>query len=842
MASNSENWRARPHVGRLLAALILVSGVLVTDRSAATADLEGLAPERGAEPRVQIQEETGAVGFIGTAPGSPIETDADRDTPPARVATDFLRQRADELGLHASATDLAVHGQHRTAIGGWSVRVGQEYDGIPVFGGEFTVNLDRNRDILSVLGEASPISRATTSPTVDAADAAALAIARVARAEGVPPRLLHAAPPELRLYDPRLVGAPDPLQEARLSWVIEVRAASPPVAHTVVVDAQREVVSLDFSSLTHDLDRRICDYQNLPREESCTTPVWTEISQPPTGEPEVELAFEFAEDFYDFFFDHFGRDSVDGKGFPLTATVDACPENSSPTSCPWRNASSNGREVKFGDGYAAADDVVAHEFTHNYTRRSSALFYYMQSGAINEALSDIFGEFIDFANSAGSDGPTHRWLHGEDITGSGTNRDMAHPPAFNDPDRMGSPLYHSAESDSGGVHTNSGVANKAAYLLTDGDTFNGQTVSGLGSTKAARLFFTVNDDMLVSGSDYNDLANALTQACANLAGAAVDGFTEADCTEVEKTIAATEMDENPSAAPTRTTTQCPPGEPYATAIRLDDLEGSTAYTPQTVTGSEVTASEVWRIYSGYATSGVRSLYGDDPDEVSDTALRMTAPITLPDGAILHFRHAFGFEDDEDQTYDGGVLEYSTDGESGPWEDAGPLMSSSGRGGAGYTGLISDDYDNPLAGRPAFVDDSHGYGSSRVDLSSLAGESVLFRWRIGTDSEGADRGWFIDDIRFLACSATPPDTTSPQTSITKHPPKRTYSRSARFWFRASEAGASFECKIDRKGWRPCHSPIRYRVGRGTHTFRVSATDEAGNRDASPAAYRWQVRRR
>ena len=49
----------------------------------------------------------------------------------------------------------------------------------------------------------------------------------------------------------------------------------------------------------------------------------------------------------------------------------------------------------FGEGFAAADDVVGHELTHGVTESESALFYYMQSGAINESFSDVWGEFID---------------------------------------------------------------------------------------------------------------------------------------------------------------------------------------------------------------------------------------------------------------------------------------------------------------------------------------------------------------------------------------------------------------------------------------------------------------
>ena len=136
------------------------------------------------------------------------------------------------------------------------------------------------------------------------------------------------------------------------------------------------------------------------------------------------------------------------------------------------NAFWDGDQMAYGDGYAIGDDVTGHELTHGVTEFSSGLLYFFQSGAINEAMSDIFGEYVDQTTpSLGNDAAGVRWLIGEDIP-IGAIRNMANPPAFGDPDRMGSPNY--AEDpffdDQGGVHTNSGVANKAAFLITDGGT------------------------------------------------------------------------------------------------------------------------------------------------------------------------------------------------------------------------------------------------------------------------------------------------------------------------------------------------------------------------------------
>ncbi|MEJ7796011.1 MAG: M4 family metallopeptidase, partial [Nocardioides sp.] len=753
----------RPGPARLLAVtlpLALAGTLLASVPSASSAPEPGPSPER--------QEETGKVGFIGAPMGRPIASGMPASASPATVATAYLDRNAARLGLAGSETTLRVASQHRSAVGGRTVRVDQVHAGIPVFGGQFTVNLDENRDILSVLGEASPISKVTTDPTVSARAAHDAAIDRVTRTADVKHGRLTASDPELTFYDPRLLGAPGPFQTARLSWVMEVRASRPAVAHIVVVDAASGTVALEFSTIAHARDRVVCDANNAAAQYPCTSPVWTETSQPERVDADVAAAFDYAGDTYDFFASRFGRDSLDDAGTQLVSTVDYCPDT---TDCPYQNAFWDGSQMVYGDGFAVADDVVGHELAHGVTDFSSSLFYYQQSGAINESMSDIFGELIDLTNGSGTDTSTVRWLVGEDIPGIGAIRDMENPPAHNQPDRMNSPLYFGGSEDNGGVHYNSGVSNKAAYLLTDGGSFNGRTITQLGLAKTALLFYTVNNDLLVSGSDFADLGNAMRQACTNLAGTGTGGFTAADCGKVEQAVLATEMDLDPSAAPTDVVAPCPTGTPAY--VYFDDLETPAGQ----FTATAMVGSEVWSYpqnpngYRGfdatYATSGDTNIWGDNPQVRSDSSLRMSTAITIPADAFLHFNHAYGFEDNGFGTfYDGGVLEYSTSGGSGPWTDAGPLLSGAGLSGAGgYSGQINDSFDNPLRGRQGFVGRSNGYGASRADLSSLAGRDVMFRWRIGTDSSTGDYGWFIDDVSILTCAA---NTVPPETTITSGP--------------------------------------------------------------------------
>jgi hypothetical protein len=87
---------------------------------------------------------------------------------------------------------------------------------------------------------------------------------------------------------------------------------------------------------------------------------------------------------------------------------------------------------------------------------------------------------------------------------------------------------------------------------------------------------------------------------------------------------------------------------------------------------------------------------------------------------------------------------------------------------------------------------------------------------------------------------PPDTTPPETSLNSGPPSQTADTTASFSFAASEAGSSFKCQLDNGAFSGCSSPQSYTgLSAGAHTFRVAATDPAGNTDPTPASRAWTV---
>ena len=736
---------------RILIALLALSSLLVTAAPAAAASQRAAALRRdlGSGVKVAQHRETGAVRFVGAAAGKRIArpSGVSASAPPADAARAFLGRHADAFGLRNQASELRVEATRGGARP--SVRFQQVEGGVPVIAGELVANLDAQRNLLSVSGETLPDAKVDTSPRLSSSAARDNATAAIAKGEGVSGARLDAGIPELAIYDARLLGGPGP-NEPTLVWQVEVKGRGGlMIDQLVFVDAQTGSVALHINQVENIKNRSVCDGLNDPDgvQVPCTAPVATEADPPGAGDDaDVSPAFEFAGDTYDFYFTRFGRDSLDGAGLPLKSTVDYCDPNDA---CPLQNAFWNGEQMAYGDGFASADDVVGHELTHGFTEFTSHLFYYFQSGAINESLSDVFGEFVDQTNGAGTDTAAVKWQLGEDLPSSiGVIRNMKNPPAFGDPDRMTSPNYtiDQGEGDSGGVHTNSGVNNKAAYLITDGTagepggSFNGRTITGLGVTKAARIYYEVETAFLTSGSDYADLGSALGQACDNLVGTV--GITAADCTQVRSAVAATEMATNPPAAPAPEAPAAACGANQVFQNRFsDDMEN-----PSTDNNWFTDDLSAWGFDDSYAHSGDLNLRGADLPTLGVRSLELDRNVALPAGAtsFLRFDHAFGFEDfSTTDFYDGGVLEFSTNGGS-TWADISGLPVD-----VGYNGTI-DSASNPLDDRPAFVSESNGYRATRANLSSLAGQSVRFRWRIGTDNTGSGVGWFIDDVRIYSC--------------------------------------------------------------------------------------------
>jgi Zn-dependent metalloprotease len=667
------------------------------------------------------------------------------------AATALVEQRPMRVD-GADVDELVVAGKARGVGGTTIVRFDQELHGVPVLGGEVVVTVDARRRVLAADGEVLDGASIPFGPTISAAKAQQLARAALGKSTS---ESLDVTEPALIIYDARIVGGPGPLEPV-LTWDLEVTNGAD-LRRRVFVDATTGYIVQSMDLIRAAKERYVCDAGNSSSALPCVDQFLVRSEGDPASSlADVNDAYDFAGITYDFYA-ALGRDSIDGLGMPMISTVRYCEGGT----CPFANAFWDGGQMTYGLGFAAADDVVAHELTHGVTEYTANLLYWYQSGAINEAMSDIMGEFVDLANPGvgdRADTAANRWLMGEDLS-VGPFRDMENPPVFGHPDRVGSVLYWTSISDNGGVHMNSGIVNKAAFLIADGGTFNGQTVTGIGLTKSAWLWYQTLLTLRFS-SGFDDLADALDSSCSALVTLDMAGITNADCLQVTRAALATELRTEP---PNVTEpAYCDSGRP---ADVFNDGFDSGPATNWTI-GRTVGTANLWYGSSETSPDGAgmhwvsalsTNARGVDSGNRSDSTMAMNNGVLIPTGeSYLRFSHWYQFEaDGTGGNFDGGVVEYSVGG--GSWTDIGSLTTING-----YTGSISASASvpgNPLASRPGYVNASNGPVVTRVDLTTLAGQTVKFRFRIGTDSEGGGYGWYIDSARIYGCSADAPAITS-----------------------------------------------------------------------------------
>ncbi|HUR76252.1 MAG TPA: M4 family metallopeptidase [Sporichthya sp.] len=726
-------------------------------------------------PLTVTRDTRGLAHLLGTTAGHPLPLPAGV-SPLADVETQaraHLTRAAAVFGLSDPGRELRLEAEPEgltSSIGTDKLaRFQQLRAGLPVLGGELVVVLDALGALKSVSGELSPAGD-DPRPSVTAEQARATALGAVVRdhPEAHAPAI-RAGVPELWHLDPVLLGVPATRHMASGPvWRTEVTNAGA-VRDLVLVDARSGAIPLQLDLIADaNPNRVVCDRGNQADTsdlgQDCKAGYARAEGQGPAGSPvDVDQAFEFAGATAKFYQDTLGLDltallGVDtGDGKRLRSTVRYCPGN---TLCSvangnlFDNAFWNGRGMYYGQGWAKADDIVAHEITHGVTEKTAKLLYLYQSGAINESMSDVFGELVDLTDGvdAGGGAPQDPWTVGEDAALDLDQlpvRNMANPPATllpvgGQPDRMTAPNYDADLffADNGGVHNNNGVGNKAAYLIANGGTFNNQSITGIGLTQTAVLYWRVLR-MLTSGADYADLGGVLRQGCANLVGQS--GFTTGTCAQVAAAVAATEMSaQPPGKAGAPEASVCPSGT-RRVALFTDGFEKFSKKT--------WSLGDQWTVIGDYAKTGTYSLYGVEPDRALSSAATLKNKITVPRGvqASLRFAHQYRLDHSlletgvVDRYYDGAVLEYRIG--SGPWTNA---ANQKWENGPNRT--IRPDPGGPYK---AFGGDSKGYGSTRLDLGFLAGKQAEFRWRVVGDRAVAFDGWTIDDVSFYVCGGAKP---------------------------------------------------------------------------------------
>lgn len=169
----------------------------------------------------------------------------------------------------------------------------------------------------------------------------------------------------------------------------------------------------------------------------------------------------------------------------------------------------------------------------------------------------------------------------------------------------------------------------------------------------------------------------------------------------------------------------------ATIVFDDDMESGGG----NWTASAGTGTNNWALGTTNPYSGSSAWFAQDVSTVTDQYLTLNSGVMLMGGEELQVWHAY----DTEATYDGGVMEISTDG-GVTWTDLGGNMTQNG-----YSGAISTCCSNPIGGQPAFEGNSNGYVQTIVDLNPYAGSTVIVRFRMATDSSVTGNGWWVDDV-------------------------------------------------------------------------------------------------
>jgi bacillolysin len=485
-------------------------------------------------------------------------------------ALNYLHEKKSALNIKNPKASLKAKKVEKDDLGMTHVRFNQTKDGIPVEGAEVIVHYNKKNEITSVNGSYHPSAEDAALNTAPALSSSK-AVDKAQAAVKAPDKLTYAPTSELVIY---------PFEgKDLLAYKVNVNfLGEAPGNWFVFVDAKTGEVVDQYNAIMHAEDIKtqtgtgigvlgahrllhisqtkepnqgtmfqLADYSHEGLDGIFTydysnnrIEMFKDKDAAFTSDfdrPAVDAHYN-SEKVYDYYLNEHDRNSLDGEGMPIQSVVHYG-EN-------YNNAFWNGTYMVYGDGdgefmipLAAGLDVAAHEMTHGVTTNSANLQYRFQSGALNEAFSDIFSALIDDKN----------WELGEDImapaakeSGRESLRSLSNPSKYPVnaayvPYGNGDGMYPShmdeyydlpRSLDNGGVHINSSIINHAAYL----------TAQDIGREKLGKIYYRALTTYLTSLSDFSDARQAIIQSAVDLYGegsaeaaAAAGGFDSVGITE-----------------------------------------------------------------------------------------------------------------------------------------------------------------------------------------------------------------------------------------------------------------------------------------------------------------------
>jgi Zn-dependent metalloprotease len=450
-----------------------------------------------------------------------------------------------------------------------TVKFRQTVGGIPIYGSLVTVELDDANSMVSLnssLGTPSGVDPIAKVSPADAVKAVAAYPGYEKKLDGIVPHLnfyydqaaskwrlvflfedVPVTPKKEEKKDefgrPRLM---DYFVDADTGKVVAEVSGTPTMARVVETAVDGKGASRSFgidltgtrkTMVDATLNVQTFDFKFKDPETQSRLLPGSAIGNPPTWPPGAVSAHANASAVADFLRTVVKRNNIDNKGGPMNSSVNCFVAGDHEPGDPprqWLNAFWDGTQMVYGQKILPGGstlsmsidlDVVGHEMFHGVTDSTSKLAYMNQSGALNESYSDIFGTII--ANFSNPKILTWRWEIGAGLgTGGAAIRDMSNPGRFGQPDNMSKfkVLPNTRNGDSGGVHTNSGIHNKAAFNVMTSVGSAGQTL--FTAAQLAGIFYLALTQQLSATSQFLDSRRAVIISARSL----LRGLPAADLT------------------------------------------------------------------------------------------------------------------------------------------------------------------------------------------------------------------------------------------------------------------------------------------------------------------------
>lgn len=430
-------------------------------------------------------------------------------------ARNILREQKHLLQA-TGAEDFEPLGTFQDDLGQTHVRMQQSLHGRPVVGAEYIVHADAEGNVFAANGRFTPDRNLPRHPSVDGWSAIERAAAQAGIRNGA--------------YDawPELVYVVNGKGNAFLAWSVKTAYVDEVGEQLDIIYADAVTGDLVLQAPQYHRARNRATYNGNNSSSLPGTLVLTETGGS-TSDAVISTAHAHAATSYDYYKARHNRDSYNNAGAQIKTTVHH--------QVNYNNAFWNGSQLVYGDGDGVqfknlgnALDVGAHELTHAVTTYSANLTYSNESGALNEATSDIMAAAVEAWKDGAVSSDT--WKVGEDITTPGTAGDALR--YMNDPVADGSsydyyPTRYTGTGDYGGVHLNSGIGNLAFKLMVTGGTHpRGKTTVNvtaldanamLSIEKASNIWYRALTVYMTSSTNFQGARTATANAATDLYGA-----------------------------------------------------------------------------------------------------------------------------------------------------------------------------------------------------------------------------------------------------------------------------------------------------------------------------------